>query len=69
MATGFWKGLFRPRKQCGAEMKLGVQVFRGLKCQLPEGHEGRHQMNAMTSWPRKREEPKGLQQPGGPEDL
>ncbi len=50
MFSRIWKGITQDGPKCGAEMKLGMQVFRGLRCQRPAGHEGRHQANALTSW-------------------
>jgi hypothetical protein len=65
MRARFWKGIFSDEPKCGAEMKVGIQVFRDLRCQLPAGHAGRHQSNALTSWQRKPTDPN----PGAKEDV
>jgi hypothetical protein len=65
MISRIWKGIWEDKPKCNAEMKLGIQVFRDIHCQLAKDHAGRHQANALTQWPRK----PGEHRPGGPEDL
>lgn len=53
MLSRLWKGIFNEPDKCSAEMKLGLQVYRGVKCVLPKNHAGHHQANALTSWPNR----------------
>ncbi len=65
MISRIWKGIWEDKPKCGSEMKVGVQVHKGLTCKLPAGHPGRHQTNMLTTWANKTED----HRPGGPEDL
>ena len=65
MISRLWKGVTDSKPKCGAEMKLGIQVYRDIHCQLPKGHAGNHQANPLTSWGTKSTD----HRPGASEDL
>ena len=50
-----WKGLRKPVETCGAEMKLGMQMWPGVRCEKAPNHLGSH-ANGSHLWTRSREE-------------